>query len=188
MFGTVVHDPLPGSYNSAEVQVGVVSYSPPVTRTVPSGSSVAVWFRRGVTMLPVAFQVPVCGSYSSAAASTSRFGPLPKPPATSTLPSGSSVAVWYLRPVTMFPVAVQVPLSGSYSAAEVKSSSMSGAEPPATSTLPSGSCVAVCPPRAMIRLPVAVQVRVTGSYSSADTAGGRGRPTRPGDPENKHLN
>ena len=56
------------------------------------------------------------------------------PPATSTLPSGSSVAVWSARGVIIFPVAVQVPLSGSYSWALSE---------PATRTLPSRSNVAV---------------------------------------------
>jgi len=39
---------------------------PPAMRTVPSGSKVAVWFRRVVLMLPVAVKRPVAGSYNSA--------------------------------------------------------------------------------------------------------------------------
>lgn len=48
------------------------------------------------------------GMYSSADM------PPPSPPTTSTLPSGSSVAVWPWRGDTMEPVTLQVPLAGSY--------------------------------------------------------------------------
>src|SRR5205823_6472586 len=62
-----------------------------------------------------------------------------QPPATSTLPEGSSVAVWSFRPVPMLPVVVHVPAAGSYSSALLKEPYV----PPATSTLPEGSSVAV---------------------------------------------
>ena len=62
---------------------------PPATRTVPSGSKVAVWNKRPVLRRPVAVQVPLAGLYTSATARTSA----PNPPATSTVPSGSKVAV-----------------------------------------------------------------------------------------------
>jgi hypothetical protein len=50
--------PLPGSYSSAEAR----ALPPPTTRTVPSGSSVAVWEWRARLMLPVAVQVSLQGS------------------------------------------------------------------------------------------------------------------------------
>ena len=58
-------------------------------------------------MLPVAVQLPVLGLYNSALA-IMLFGAL-SPPATRTVPFGSSVAVWAHRAVPMLPVAVQVP-------------------------------------------------------------------------------
>jgi hypothetical protein len=62
-------------------------------------------------MFPVAVHDPVPGPYSSADA--------PLPPATSTLPSASSVAVLPWRGWTIFRVAVQVAVPGSYSSAAV---------------------------------------------------------------------
>ena len=62
-------------------------------------------------MFPVAAQVPLSGSYSSA----------PSASPTRTVPSGSTVAgkrVWVL---SMLPVADQVPLAGSYTSADVSS-------------------------------------------------------------------
>ena len=58
------------------------------------------------------------------------------PPATSTVPFGSNVAVASVRATDMLPVGAQVPVAGSYSAAVAL-------PPPATSTLPSASNVAV---------------------------------------------
>ena len=66
----------------------------------------------------------------------------------------------------MLPVAVHVPVAGSYSSALAKGCSQSSM-PPATSTCPFGSNVAVCESRAVAMLPVAVHVPVAGSYSSA---------------------
>ena len=63
------------------------------------------------------------------------------PPATSTLPLRSNVAVWPSRTMVMLPVAVQDPLLGSYNSAEVNPPL--APSPPATSTLPSSSSVAV---------------------------------------------
>src|SRR6266550_1814719 len=68
------------------------------------------------------------------------------------------------RAVPRLPVAVHVPLAGSYSSALLKTRPLF---PPATSTLPLGRSVAVCWARAVPRLPVAVHVPVAGSYSSA---------------------
>jgi len=75
--------------------------------------------KRAVVSEPVAAQVPVAGSYSSALAAAAP--PLPKPPATRTLPEKSGVAVWKLRAVASEPVAAQVPVAGSYSSALARS-------------------------------------------------------------------
>ena len=76
-------------------------------------------------IFPVAVQVPLAGSYTSAPrfqrASSSAFGSSPSP--TSTLPSRSNVAGKPARGLTMFPVADQVPVAGSYNSAEVSFSS-----------------------------------------------------------------
>ncbi len=53
--------------------------------------------------LPVAVHLPVAGLYSSAP------GPVLEPPARSTWPFWSSVAVWVTRGVVMLPVFVHVP-------------------------------------------------------------------------------
>src|SRR5450759_1628430 len=127
MFPVAVQDPLPGSYSAAEASGGLrlapLLPEPPAASTLPSGGSDAVWDWRGGGMLPVAVRDPLLGSYSSAEASALLLPVtllLPVPPATSTLLSGSSVAVWDWRGVGMFPVAVQDPLLGSYSSAEAR--------------------------------------------------------------------
>src|SRR5438094_8232088 len=61
-------------------------------------------------------QLPVAGSYNSALLKSE---PL-YPPATSTLPLDSSVAVCRKRAVPRLPVAVHVPVAGSYSSALLK--------------------------------------------------------------------
>ena len=91
-----------------------------------------------VAMLPVVVHVPVFGSYSSVPV----FAVTKFPPATSTWPLGSSVAVWKARGVLMRPVVVHVPLVRSYSSALSKMLLL-GLIPPATSTWPLGSSVAV---------------------------------------------
>src|SRR5690348_9084404 len=99
-------------------------------------------------MLRVVVQLPVAGLYSSALAS----GPTEaEPPATSTWPLASRVALAALWGVCMLPVSVQVPVTGLYSSALVLS-------PPTTSTWPLCSRVAVESARATCRLPVNVQV------------------------------
>ena len=82
-----------------------------MSRTVPAGISTAACRDRGVARGPVAAQVPVAGSNSSAEPS----GPeAPWPPATSTLPLPSSVAEWLARAAAMGPVvAEKVPAAGS---------------------------------------------------------------------------
>ena len=59
--------PVSGSYSSAEVRsAGVYADVPPVIRTLPSASKVAVWPARGCNKDPVDLNEPVAGSYSSA--------------------------------------------------------------------------------------------------------------------------
>ena len=65
----------------------------------------------------MSLQLPSAGSYSS---ELFKETPLTSPPATSTLPEGSSVAVCSVRAVERLPVAVHVPVAGSYSSALLK--------------------------------------------------------------------
>ncbi len=88
------------------------------------------------------------------------------PPATSTLPLGSNVAVCKSRSMLRLLVALHVPVAGSYTSALLRMPP-GIPNPPATSTLPLGSNVAVCNLRRVLRLPVALQIPVAGSYSSA---------------------
>src|SRR5262245_9947028 len=71
--------------------------TPPTTRTLPSGSSVAVWLARGVSIEPVLLQVPAGGSKISAVATAVDS---PHPPAASTLPFGRRVVVCPVRSPT----------------------------------------------------------------------------------------
>ena len=64
-----------------------------------------MWPSRASCMLPVALHVPLPGSYSSAEA-VDPFGPV-VPPATSTLPSVSRVAVKLVLASIIAPVADQ---------------------------------------------------------------------------------
>jgi hypothetical protein len=43
------------------VESTVLPRTPPETRSLPLGSSVAVWFARGALMVPAALQVPEAG-------------------------------------------------------------------------------------------------------------------------------
>src|SRR5436190_1554657 len=65
----------------------------------------------------------------------------------------------------MLPVAVHIPVAGSYSSALANWPWWFS--PPATNTCPFGSNVAVCSKRGVVMLPVAVHTPVAGSYSSA---------------------
>ncbi len=121
---------------------------PPATSTWPSGSRVAVCPDLATVIAPVADQVPVAGSYSSAFVTCLR--PC-TPPATSTFPSGSSVAVALLTASGIFPVGENVRVAGLYSSAFV-------VPPAAISTCPSCSSVAVCPDCATPSAPVATKV------------------------------
>ena len=86
----------------------------------------------------------------------------PFPPATSTFPFGSNVAVWKERPIPIAPVAVQVPVAGSYSS-EVSVVTLALSMLPVTSTFPFVSKVAVKNWRAVAIAPVGVHKPVTGS-------------------------
>ena len=164
MFAIAVQDPVTGSYTSAEssrvssparqraarhehlavgqqggrVAVARVVHLPgggpgPAGRVVHLGagrrSRHAGPCRRGapwpsspaasLTIVPVAVQVPLAGSYTSAP--VVRVVDRPTSP-TSTLPSRSNVAGNRRGGLSMFPVADQVPVAGSYSSAEVRSS------------------------------------------------------------------
>src|SRR6516164_10101527 len=117
-------------------------------------------------MLPVGVNFPVAGLYSSVA--------VPPPPAISTWPLPSRVALWPTRPVVMLPVGVNFPVAGLYSSALDRRLKFASS-PPATSTWPSGSRVAdgsgpasrQQPVRPWCMLPVTDQVPVAGLYSSA---------------------
>src|ERR1041385_6201137 len=101
-----------GSYNSAvanalvRLHPDIHTILPPAMRTRPSLSSDAVWSTRAVDMFPALFNDPVVGSYNSAL----DWFALPlviskeKPPAISTLPSFSNVAVWSRRVSAMLPL------------------------------------------------------------------------------------
>ncbi|RKH94467.1 hypothetical protein D7Y15_42720 [Corallococcus sp. AB030] len=88
-----LHCRVAGSYTSelASAAVAALPYMPPVTSTLPVLSRVAECSSLAVPSAPVALHCPVPGSYSSAVASSPL---LLRPPTTSTLPEGSSVAVW----------------------------------------------------------------------------------------------
>ena len=70
----------------------VIGETPPETSTLPLRSNVACMTGRAGLRGAVSVQVPLAGSYSSAVAIAWPGDP-PKPPATSTCPSGSKVAV-----------------------------------------------------------------------------------------------
>src|SRR5207249_3928931 len=75
-------------------------------------SKVAVGPTRAVVMLPVRVQAPVAGSYSSADANPRLlpFSPA-EPPAISSFPFESKVAVWPSLGSCMLPAELQVPAS-----------------------------------------------------------------------------
>ena len=103
-------------------------------------------------MLPVLAKKPVDVSYSSALATQQKNDiPVPavvikdvplEPPVIKTLPSGSRVAVWLSRATVIWPVAVKLPVEGSYSSAFAKGV-FPVETPPAIKTSPLGSRVAV---------------------------------------------
>ena len=136
--------------------------SPPVTSTLPSGSSVAVW------VVACRNHAPGGRSRPRSSGRTARRRPAGRlrrqPPATSTLPSGSSVAVW------PFAWRNHAPDSGPRPAGRVvelgggqrRLAGPVASSPPVTSTLPSGSRVAVWTLACRrVMLPAEVQVPVT---------------------------
>ena len=97
-------------------------------------------------MNPVSRQAPEAGSYNCVLA---RPIPGPTPPATSTFPFASNVAVCNARvfveyPVmfVMDPVSVHAPVAGSYNSA-LPSEFRPISKPPTTNTLPSSNRLAV---------------------------------------------
>jgi hypothetical protein len=99
-----LNEPVPGSYSSADAKAPEPSAEPPVIRTLPFASKIAVCDARAIDIDPVGLNKPVVGSYSSA---DTREG-LP-PPVIRTLPFASKVAVWYIRTLDMDPVGVNRP-------------------------------------------------------------------------------
>ena len=80
---------------------------------------------------------------------------------------------------TMLPVAVHVPVTGSYSSAEARA--LSPFRPPMTSTLPSGSGTAAKSDRGVIMLPVAVHDGARGGTAIGVAVGaGEGEIVGPG--------
>ena len=80
-----------GSYSSAVATYDVSLSWPPVTSTWPLRRRVAVWPPRARAIVPAGVQRFVAGSYTSPAA---RYRLPSLPPATSTRPFSSVVAVW----------------------------------------------------------------------------------------------
>src|SRR5882757_6350276 len=167
--------PTAGSYSSHSAGPAVAGYPvstiASMTSTRPSSSATAWCCQRASCIDPVAVQLPVAGSYSSAeervsGASAERMR---SPPATSTRPSGSSVAEWPYRSPVMPPVGDQPPVAGSYNSAEESpplAYDCPSVTPPATSTRPSASTVAVCSRRPMPSGAAADQSPTAGSYSA----------------------
>ncbi|MGD0020328.1 MAG: hypothetical protein ABSD62_13845 [Candidatus Limnocylindrales bacterium] len=109
-----LNEPVPGSYSSAEDTGRFSSLQPPAIKTRPSFNLVSVCAVRAVAMDPVGLNLPVVGSYSSADARgvPGRTKPV-VPPAISTLPFVSRVAVCHARVLDIDPVGLNVPLAGS---------------------------------------------------------------------------
>src|SRR5438067_5697980 len=105
-------------------------------------------------MLPVGVKVPVVGLYNSALA---RSPVESAPPATSTVPLLSSVAVWPSRALFMLPVGVKVPVVGLYNSA-LASLPLVVLMPPAINTIPLLSNVALGSWRPVFMLPVGTNV------------------------------
>src|SRR5262249_7697332 len=126
---------------------------------LPLGSSVAVWDDRGVIIATkILFQLLEPGSYRSP---KNPSEPPSDPPATSTMPLGSSVAGELNRALIRLPAGDQVLVAGSYTSALTKKALLPW--PPATSTLPLLSSVAVWPCRAVVSGAAGDQVPVLES-------------------------
>src|SRR5262249_39804333 len=110
---------------------------------------------------------PLVGSKISAVSAAPLW---PAPPASSTLPSDKTVAVWLRRGITKAgaqfgggvgfvpPTQLNVPLEGAYNSA-VGTKPCPGFKPPAIRTSPLPSGLAVCRSRASFRSPVGVKLR-----------------------------
>jgi hypothetical protein len=116
MFPRAVKIPVAGLKTSALESTVFKPLEPPVIRMVPFGKRVEEWRTRGEVMLPVGVQIPVFGSNSSVLASSvtvkGETEILFTPPATSTLPSGKSVAEWKYLAAFKLPVGAKVPVPG----------------------------------------------------------------------------
>src|SRR5262249_45914877 len=140
---------------------------PPATSTLPESSSVAEWPSRPFAIAAAADQLLFAGSYSSAVAKDVTPGPVwLMPPATRTLPEGSSVAVWRKRGLASEPADAHVLVAGSYNSARAMEAAVS-ISPPTISTFPEGNNVAVGFRDAFASEPPADQLSVDGSYNSA---------------------
>src|SRR5438046_1040867 len=135
MLPVAVHIPVAGSYSS-----------PLVPRHGRFCSHVRVSLTPAMVMLPVSAPTPVAASYTAPAKQPSL---MLSPPATSTCPFGSNVAVWSQRALRRLPVSLHVLVVGSYSSEgpqrPVEPAPLQAA-PPATNTSPFGSNLAVYSP------------------------------------------
>src|SRR2546425_7974432 len=138
-----------GLYTSAVFVEVTKLKNPPVTRTWPLGSRVAVWLMRAEVILEVmAVKVLATGLYTSAVL-RELVPPLISvdPPVRRTRPLGSRVAVWPKRAVIIVAVSVvKVLAMGSYSSA-VLATVREELAPPVTRTWPLGSREGVWPAR-----------------------------------------
>src|SRR3989449_6109610 len=171
--------PVPGSNTSATSRRAPLK-RPPVASTCPVVSGVNWCSLRGVSMSPAGLQVPVAGAYSSAlfkyVSDAPKLSGRLTPPAVSTLPSGSTTrkpaaltsSEVQMRWSAMLPVALHVPVAGSYNSAEASDGKGYALVPPASSTRPSGSSAAAGACRPSLRVPVDVHVPDAGSNSSAE--------------------
>jgi hypothetical protein len=150
-----LNEPVPGSYSSADARraSGPPTKMPPVIRTLPLASKVAVCPYRGLDMDPVELNEPVAGSYSSADARTvgARADPAVSASGDQDLAACQQGRGVPHRAVDMDPVELNEPVAGSYSSADAKPEP---SRPPVIRTLPLASKVAVCAARTLDMDPV----------------------------------
>ena len=115
--------------------------------TFPSGKRYAVESsgrsRKGLQRWLVLLLEPLRESSLDEQSALERWPLLFPPPATSTLPFGSKVAVCWSLAVAIEPSTVQAPVAGSKRSEPARISALAVVAPPATSTVPSESRVAV---------------------------------------------
>src|SRR5215471_2712167 len=173
-----VNFPVAGLYSSALARRLKFASSPPAMSTWPlgsrvaDGSSVPATPERPWCMLPVTDQVPVAGLYSSAL-DRAKVPDWELPPATSTWPFCSSVAVELRRGVFIWPVTAQVPVAGLYSSGVGSAGAPPPELSPVSSTWPFCSSVALPSVCEKVMLPVAVNVPEAAASAGAAAA----RPT-----------